>query len=271
MVLFNSIFKKQNVKTFMLVYTVSILAIYYLITIKNFYITSYNNTYEDSFLEIKYITTNDTINKLSKIKNITKMKKGIMTNYKNRKYFVTENKELEKMEVVLSNDYQRIYHYNSSFYLHDNKYLVRTFSNDLHIDEIQVSSNIYEKLSRDKPITLRIKLKDWSLELSTKTYIEKQLSLKVENYKKVDLKSYKYTIRFYTIFIDYLIIIFLIYLTISIFIVIKREKTIIYFLHNIGFSKNNIIAIYSIKIFCLLLISNSVSFMFIVFFNTFQS
>lgn len=273
MLILKSFIRKKTTKTYFMIYTLILSALFLLFYVHYALDEKENDLYYGSFIEIK----DEDISKVKDIKEIKEIKKAIkISEFDDTQYYFLYNADynLINNRIIISNDYREDIRINDILKIDgDNntyQFIVDSFNKGKNsLNKIYVSKEMYdEMLENNEKETNLIILNRWKREYNDAMYQLNKIfdpSNVRPNFYAGDSR-YEVFITISYVFIWVLIVLFGIVLIITCFNIVQDEKKKNYIYYRIGYRKITLKIFNLIKILLLIIISIiSAMFIFSIF------
>ena len=262
MLILKSFIRKRTTKTYFMIYTLILSALFLLFYVHYSLDEKENDLYYGSFIEIK----DEDISKVKDIKEIKEIKKAIkISEFNDTQYYFLYNPDynLVNNRIIISNDYGEDIIINEVLDIEgDNKtyqFIVDRFNNEKNsLNKIYVSKEMYnEMLKKNEKETNLIILNRWKRQYNDVMYRLNKIfdPSNVRPFLCAGDSRYEAFITISYVFIWVLIVLFGIVLVITCFNIIQDEEKKNNIYYRIGYRKITLKIFNLMKIFLLILLS----------------
>lgn len=264
MLIYKSFFRKRTTRIYLIIYTLIILIICLLLSVRTILEKKQQELYYGSNI---LISVND-IEKIENIKNIDKIYKAInvtIEDYNEMIMIYDEKYKLDNHHIVIPNIYKEQFKINDTINIYINNNRIELVIKDYddiigNSDIVYVSEYIIEAYTNTQDSLYLITLKDWEKEDN----VIKELN-KIDNITDINIRinnssnSYTTFIKILNVMLIVIMILFVVVLLITSFNIIEDEKKKNLVYYKIGYRKNKLKVYNFVKICLLIVLASSAS------------
>lgn len=264
MLIYKSFFRKRTTRIYLIIYTLIILIICLLLSVRTILEKKQQELYYGSNI---LISVND-IEKIENIKNIDKIYKAInvtIGDYNEMIMIYDEKYKVDNHYIVIPNIYKEQFKINDTINIYINNNRIELVIKDYddiigNSDIVYVSEYIIEAYTNTQDNLYLITLKDWEKEDN----VIKELN-KIDNITDINIRknnssnSYTTFIKILNVMLIVIMILFIVVLLITSFNIIEDEKKKNLVYYKIGYRKNKLKVYNFVKICLLIVLASSAS------------